>query len=115
MTCNLSKVWHLIRSIGIGVLIVVFAGVLFPLWPPFMRQGVYYLSLLMIGFLGFLMFLGVIRLIIYLVLLLVLGKTGWLFPSKNSRSSFLTESIRFVCRCWSSRIISTSMGLGSGN
>ena len=46
-----------------------------------MRQGVYYLSLLMIGFLGFLMFLGVLRLIIYVVLLIVLGRTGWLFPN----------------------------------
>jgi translocation protein SEC62 len=43
---------------GIGVLVLVFAGVMFPLWPPFMRQGVYYLSLLVTGFLGFLMFLG---------------------------------------------------------
>jgi translocation protein SEC62 len=65
---------------GIGVLIVVFIGVLFPLWPSFMRQGVYYLSLCSMGFLMFVMALGVIRLILWLVLVITIGRGGWLFP-----------------------------------
>jgi translocation protein SEC62 len=66
---------------GVGVLLVIFIGVLFPLWPPFMRQGSYYLSLAMMGFLGFLMFLGVVRAILWLGLVLVTGRGGWLFPN----------------------------------
>lgn len=66
---------------GVGVLLVIFIGVLFPLWPPFMRQGSYYLSLVMMGFLGFLMFLGVVRAILWLGLVLVIGRGGWLFPN----------------------------------
>jgi translocation protein SEC62 len=66
---------------GIGVLVLVFAGVMFPLWPGFMRQGVYYLSMVMIGLLGALMGLGVIRAILWVVLVIVLGRGGWLFPN----------------------------------
>jgi translocation protein SEC62 len=51
--------------IGVGVLLVVFAGVLFPLWPMFMRQGAYYVSLGSMGFLGFLIALGVFRYVIW--------------------------------------------------
>ncbi|KAI8913546.1 translocation protein Sec62-domain-containing protein [Gorgonomyces haynaldii] len=67
--------------IAAGVLLVIFAGVLFPLWPPFMRQGGYYVSLLLMGFLGFLMALGVIRIVIWLGLKITIGRGGWLFPN----------------------------------
>ncbi|KAJ2999099.1 Translocation protein S62 [Globomyces sp. JEL0801] len=66
---------------AIGVLALVFIGVLFPLWPAFMRQGVYYLSLAAIGFLGFLMVLGVIRGILWIILVATIGQGGWLFPN----------------------------------
>jgi translocation protein SEC62 len=66
---------------GIGVLLVAFAGVLFPLWPASLRQGVYYLSLVLMGLLGTLMGLGVIRLILWLILVINTGKGGWLFPN----------------------------------
>jgi translocation protein SEC62 len=55
---------------GVGVLLLVFAGVLFPLWPAFMRQGAYYLSLVMMGLLGALLALGVFRYVIWIVLIL---------------------------------------------
>ena len=67
--------------IGAAVLLVIFAGVLFPLWPPFMRQGGYYVSVGMTGLLGLLMALGVVRAILWLVLKLTLGRGGWLYPN----------------------------------
>ncbi|EGF82166.1 hypothetical protein BATDEDRAFT_34626 [Batrachochytrium dendrobatidis JAM81] len=67
--------------IGVGILLLTFAGVMFPLWPEPMRQGVYYLSLGMMGLIGALMAIAVLRLIIWVVLLLVIGQGGWLFPN----------------------------------
>jgi translocation protein SEC62 len=69
------------RLMGIGIMLVIFAGVLYPLWPPFMRQGAYYGSMGVMSFLGFVLALGVIRVIIYLLLILSIGRGGWLFPN----------------------------------
>lgn len=108
---------------GIAVLLVIFIGVMFPLWPPFMRQGVYYLSLVMMGLLGVLMGLGVIRAILWVILIIVIGR-GILqshlsllhFPScfhslpKTRTNTFrwmvVPKSIR-RCRC--DRVFSTTL------
>ncbi|KAJ3231423.1 Translocation protein S62 [Chytriomyces hyalinus] len=66
---------------GIGVLAVIFAGVMFPLWPAFMRQGVYYLSLAFLGLMGLFFGLAVVRLLIWLGLKVGTGRGGWLFPN----------------------------------
>ncbi|KAJ1933955.1 Translocation protein S62, partial [Linderina macrospora] len=39
---------------GIGVVAVVLAGVMFPLWPSVLRNGTWYLSILALGLLGLL-------------------------------------------------------------
>ncbi len=64
-----------------GVLVLIFIGVLYPVWPNFMRQGLYYVSMASMGFLAFLLTLGVIRLIVWLVLVVSTGRGGWLFPN----------------------------------
>ncbi|KAJ3093081.1 Translocation protein S62, partial [Physocladia obscura] len=66
---------------GFGILFVIFAGVLFPLWPPFMRQGVYYLSLVALGLLGVFFGIAILRLIIWVLLKASTGRGGWLFPN----------------------------------
>ncbi|KAJ1344115.1 hypothetical protein BSLG_001255 [Batrachochytrium salamandrivorans] len=67
--------------IAVGVLMLTFAGVMFPLWPESLRQGVYYLSLGLMGLIGALMGIAVLRLIIWVVLLLG-SWTRWLaFPN----------------------------------
>ncbi|KAI9346956.1 translocation protein Sec62-domain-containing protein [Obelidium mucronatum] len=66
---------------GFGILGVIFAGVLFPLWPAFMRQGVYYLSLVALGLIGVFFAIAILRLIIWLVLKVSTGRSGWLFPN----------------------------------
>jgi translocation protein SEC62 len=70
--------YHLLGSIGLVA--VVLAGVMFPLWPDFLRTGVLYLSYGALGLLGVIFVLAIIRLILY-VILTVVGKPGWLFPN----------------------------------
>ncbi|KAJ1556849.1 Translocation protein S62 [Nowakowskiella sp. JEL0078] len=63
------------------VVLLILAGVMFPLWPRFMQTGVYYLSLGVLGLMGVLMVIVVIRLIIWVGLVLATGRGGWLFPN----------------------------------
>lgn len=59
----------------------IFAVILFPLWPNFMKIGVWYMSMGLLGLLGLFFLIAIIRLIIYLVTLLVLPKAFWLYPN----------------------------------
>ena len=74
-----SQTWN--RLMGFGVLALIFIGVLYPVWPQFMRTGVYYLSTLVMGFIAFVLGLGVIRAILWLFLTVTIGRGGWLFPN----------------------------------
>lgn len=66
---------------GIGIVALIFIGVLFPLWPLWMRTGVYYLSLGMMGLMGLFFVLAIVRLILWVFLLLFYGRGGWLYPN----------------------------------
>ncbi|XP_056641475.1 translocation protein SEC62 [Diorhabda sublineata] len=81
----------------IGTLLVLGAiGVcLFPLWPPSVRLGVYYLSIAAAGFLVSIIVLAVIRLIIFcLIWILTMGKHHlWILPN-------LTEDVGFFASFW---------------
>lgn len=66
---------------GFLVLAGIFAGVLFPLWPAFMRDGAWYLSMAGLGFLGFLFVLTIIRFIFYIVTKITASPGIWLFPN----------------------------------
>jgi len=59
----------------------VFTVILFPLWPAFMKRGVWYLSMAALGFLGLFFLIAIIRLIIYVISLVALPKPFWLFPN----------------------------------
>ncbi|KAF6210021.1 hypothetical protein GE061_015776 [Apolygus lucorum] len=78
--------------------LVVLAGIgicLFPLWPPSVRMGVYYLSIAAAGFLVFVIALAVIRFIVFCAIwILTLGSHHlWLFPN-------LTEDVGFFASFW---------------
>ncbi|BES96462.1 translocation protein [Nesidiocoris tenuis] len=78
--------------------LLVLAGIgicLFPLWPPSVRMGVYYLSIAAAGFLVFIIALAVIRFKVFcLIWLLTLGSHHlWLFPN-------LTEDVGFFASFW---------------
>ncbi|XP_023310616.1 translocation protein SEC62 [Anoplophora glabripennis] len=81
----------------IGTLLVLGAiGVcLFPLWPPSIRLGVYYLSVAAAGFLVSIIVLAVIRLIVFcLIWTVTMGKHHlWILPN-------LTEDVGFFASFW---------------
>ncbi|XP_072174466.1 translocation protein SEC62-like [Diadema setosum] len=68
---------------GFGLVIGAIAVCLFPLWPPWMRIGTYYLSLCGAGFVGAILALAVLRFILFvMVWCATFGKIHfWLFPN----------------------------------
>jgi len=76
----------------LGVLVVIgaIAVCLFPLWPPTLRIGVYYLSVAAAGFLVFILGLAVVRAILFAFIWMVTGGKHhfWIFPN-------LTEDVGF--------------------
>lgn len=62
-------------------LVGVFAVILFPLWPLFMKVGVWYASMGMLGLVGLFFLTAIVRLIIYVVTLLALPQAFWLYPN----------------------------------
>ncbi|XP_071446301.1 translocation protein SEC62 [Hetaerina americana] len=80
-----------------GSLLVIgaIAICLFPLWPPTVRKGVYYLSLAAAGFLILIIALTVLRLVIFcLIWVITFGKHHlWVFPN-------LTEDVGFWASFW---------------
>ncbi|XP_032591944.1 translocation protein SEC62 isoform X2 [Drosophila grimshawi] len=81
--------------IGFTLLLGAIGICLFPLWPPQLRQGVYYLSIAAAGFLVFILTLTIIRLIVFtIVWALTGGKLHfWIFPN-------LTEDVGFFASFW---------------
>ncbi|KDR12434.1 translocation protein SEC62 [Zootermopsis nevadensis] len=80
-----------------GTLLVLgaIAICLFPLWPPSVRKGVYYLSIAAAGFLLFIIALAAVRLVLFFALwALTFGKHHfWLFPN-------LAEDVGFLASFW---------------
>ncbi|KAG7731361.1 hypothetical protein KL948_002991 [Ogataea haglerorum] len=61
-------------------LVAIFTVILFPLWPFWMRIGVWYLSTGLLGLIGLFFALAIVRLIIYVFTLVFLPSQLWLFP-----------------------------------
>lgn len=66
---------------SILALLAVFTVVLFPLWPMFMRQGVWYLSVAAMGVLGAFFAMAIFRLILFCVTVFAVPPGLWLFPN----------------------------------
>jgi hypothetical protein len=71
------------------MVIIMLAGVMFPLWPVKLRIGVWYLSILALGLLGALIVLAIVRLIFWCITVVVCKKAIWMFPN-------LFEDVGFV-------------------
>lgn len=82
---------------GLLMVIILFAGVMFPLWPPFMRQGVWYLSMGMLGLLGLFFALAIVRLIFYIITVVVASPGIWIFPQLFADVGFVCHS--YCCLC----------------
>lgn len=66
---------------AVGLVITVLAAVLFPLWPEFLRLGVWYLSIGVLGLLGVFFGIAIVRLIFYLITIIILPRGIWMFPN----------------------------------
>lgn len=66
---------------AVGALAAVIAVVLFPLWPYFMRRGVWYLSMGCLGLLGAFFGLAIVRLIFFLFSLVAIPPGIWIYPN----------------------------------
>lgn len=66
---------------SILAIVGVFTVILFPLWPNFMKRGVWYLSMGMLGLIGLFFAIAIVRLIIYIISVVALPKPFWLFPN----------------------------------
>ncbi|KAA8909574.1 translocation protein Sec62-domain-containing protein [Sphaerosporella brunnea] len=64
-----------------ALVIGLFGIVLFPLWPPMLRLGVWYLSMGMLGLIGLFMVMSVFRLILFLVTCVIVSPGLWLYPN----------------------------------
>jgi protein translocation Sec62 family protein len=66
---------------AVGALFGVIAIVLFPLWPLVIRQGVWYLSMGMLGLLGLFFAMAIFRLILFIITMFAAPPGLWLYPN----------------------------------
>ncbi|KAF1912855.1 translocation protein Sec62-domain-containing protein [Ampelomyces quisqualis] len=64
-----------------GALLLVIAIVLFPLWPLVLRQGVWYVSMGMLGLLGLFFAMAIVRLILFIITMFTVSPGLWLYPN----------------------------------
>lgn len=82
---------------GAVMVAVILAGVMFPLWPPIMRLGVWYLSILVLGLIGLLLAIAVVRLIFYIITVLAASPGIWIFPRLFADVGFVRLVSVFAC------------------
>ncbi|KAI3617461.1 hypothetical protein CBS9595_003370 [Malassezia furfur] len=71
----------MMKLAGLGMVVVMLAAVMFPLWPRFMRLGVWYASMGVLCLFGLLMVLAVVRLLFWTISIVVLPPGIWIFPN----------------------------------
>jgi translocation protein SEC62 len=69
------------KALAATVVAGIFAVVLFPLWPVMLRQGVWYLSVGMMGLLGLFFAMSIFRLILFCITVFAVPPGLWLFPN----------------------------------
>lgn len=77
---------------AVGMVAVMLAGVMFPLWPPIMRQGVWYLSIGVLGLIGLFIVTAIVRLIFYIITL-AFPRQIWLFPNLFADCGFFESFV----------------------
>ncbi|EJD40193.1 translocation protein [Auricularia subglabra TFB-10046 SS5] len=78
---------------GAAMVAVILGGVMFPLWPPIMRLGVWYLSIGLLGLIGLFFVIAIIRLIFYIITLIVASPGIWIFPQLFADVGFVESFI----------------------
>ena len=75
---------------GIAMVAIMLAGVMFPLWPPIMRLGVWYLSIGVLGLIGLFFAIAIVRLIFYIITVIVTPPGIWIFPKLFADVGFVS-------------------------
>lgn len=75
---------------GAIMVTIILAGVMFPLWPPMMRQGVSYLSMAILGLVGLFFGISILRLIFYIITVVVASPGIWVFPNLFADVGFVS-------------------------
>jgi translocation protein SEC62 len=65
---------------GLLMVAVMLGGVMFPLWPPVIRLGVWWLSIAMLGLIGLFFAMAIVRLVFYVGSVIVASPGIWIFP-----------------------------------
>ena len=73
------------------MVVIMLAGVMFPLWPIKLRIGAWYLSMGLFGLVGAFIVLAIVRLILWCITVLSMKRAIWIFPN-------LFEDVGFVSR-----------------
>ncbi|KAG5360116.1 Translocation protein [Yarrowia sp. B02] len=81
---------YLYGALGVAA---IFAGVLFPLWPIFLRQGVWYLSVGMLGLIGVFFGIALVRLVIFVLTWPTVKPGIWIFPNLFADVGFVDSFI----------------------
>jgi translocation protein SEC62 len=84
---------------GVLMVAIMLAGVMFPLWPPSMRLGVWYLSIACLGLVGLFFAIAIVRLIFYIVTIVVASPGIWIFPKLFADVGFVSRVTRFWSYC----------------
>ena len=72
---------YLQKLYALVALVLVFAIVMFPLWPLRMRQGVWYISMALLGFVGLFFAMSIVRLFLFGLSIFLTPPGIWLFPN----------------------------------
>jgi len=78
---------------GIAMVAVMLAGVMFPLWPPTLRLGVWYLSIGVLVLIGAFFGIAILRLIFYIITVVVASPGIWVFPQLFADVGFVDSFI----------------------
>ncbi|KAK2742823.1 Translocation protein S62 [Myotisia sp. PD_48] len=81
------------KAMAGGVLAAIMAVVMFPLWPIMLRQGVWYLSVGMMGLLGLFFAMSIFRLILFCATVFTVPPGLWLFPNLFEDVGFIDSFI----------------------
>ena len=84
---------------GVAMVAVLLAGVMFPLWPPIMRLGVWYLSIGVLGLIGLFFALAIVRLIFYIITVIVASPGIWIFPKLFADVGFVSALSSYLEPC----------------
>jgi translocation protein SEC62 len=80
---------------GIGIIVAIFGAILFPLWPPILRTGVWYCSIALLGLIAAIIVIAIVRLILFVITMFAVPPGIWLFPNLFEDVGFFESFVPF--------------------